>query len=320
MSKTPPPVVVASLYRFVRLTDYRALRDPLLDQCRALGLKGTLLLAPEGINGTVAGDRGAIDELRGYLGKDLRFQDMEYKESLATAMPFYRMKVKLRKEIVTLAEPAADPTVRVGTYVEPDDWNALISDPDVLVIDTRNDYEVTVGTFRRAANPNTGSFREFPAYVRERLSGQKHRKVAMFCTGGIRCEKATSLLLAEGFGEVYHLKGGILRYLETVPKADSLWEGECFVFDQRVSVRHGLEKGKFRLCYGCRHPLSPEDRQSPQYEEGVSCPHCYTGQSESKRNRARERQQQVELASRRNQSHLGTRPNRRREARQRPIK
>ena len=305
MADSTSPVVVAALYRFVRLPDYRELRKPLLDNCRAIGLKGTLLLAPEGINGTVAGSRSAIDRLRARLLADPRFRDMEYKESLAIGMPFYRMKVKLKREIVTLGESAADPTRRVGSYVDPNDWNALINNPEVLVVDTRNDYEVAVGTFQRAVNPKTESFRDFPAFVREQLSPEKHRAVAMFCTGGIRCEKATSLLLAEGFEAVYHLKGGILKYLETVPASDSLWQGECFVFDQRVSVRHGLEQGQFELCFGCRHPLSPGDKESPRFEAGVSCPHCHANQSPSKRARARERQHQIELASARRRQHLG---------------
>jgi UPF0176 protein len=307
LADSTTPVVVAALYRFVRLPDYRELRETLLEKCLSLDLKGTLLLAPEGINGTVAGKRHAIDHLRTRLWGDARFRDMEYKESLATEVPFYRMKVKLKKEIVTLGAPEADPTRRVGTYVNPADWNALISDPEVLVVDTRNDYEVLVGTFRRAMNPQTGSFREFPAFVRENLSPEKHKKVAMFCTGGIRCEKATSLLLAEGFDDIYQLKGGILKYLETVPASDSLWDGECFVFDQRVSVTHGLAKGQFQLCYGCRHPLPPEDQKSPRFETGVSCPHCDADLSDSRRARARERQQQIELANARGQPHLGPR-------------
>ena len=307
MADSSTPVVVAALYQFARLPDYRELRETLLEKCCSLELKGTLLLAPEGINGTVAGKRHAVDHLLAHLLGDARFRDMEYKESLATERPFYRMKVKLKKEIVTLGAPEADPTRRVGTYVDPGNWNALISDPEVLVVDTRNDYEVRVGTFRRAMNPKTGSFRDFPAFVREHLSPKKHKKVAMFCTGGIRCERATSLLLAEGFENVYHLKGGILKYLETVPASDSLWEGECFVFDQRVSLMHGLAEGQFQLCYGCRHPLSPEDKKSPRFEAGVSCPHCYADQSDSKRARARERQQQIELANARRQPHLGPR-------------
>jgi UPF0176 protein len=300
-----PKVVVVTLYRFVRLPDHRELRTRLADLCQQLDITGTLLLAPEGINGTLAGSRGAVDEFRSVLLDDPRFQQTEYKESFTADMPFYRMKVRIKKEIVTLGEPAADPIRRVGTYVAPEDWNTLISDPDILVIDTRNDYEVRMGTFQGAINPATGSFREFPAFLRQSLSPERHRKIAMFCTGGIRCEKASSLLLAEGFEEVYHLKGGILKYLEIVPEYKSLWNGECFVFDQRVSVTHGLRPGGYQLCYGCRHPLSPADISSPHYEAGVSCCHCHGALTTGKRAGARERHRQVTLARAKNLRHLG---------------
>jgi UPF0176 protein len=239
------------------------------------------------------------------LFADPRFQQTEYKESFTTEIPFYRMKVRVKKEIVTLGEPAADPTRQVGTYVAPQDWNTLISDPGICVIDTRNDYEVKMGTFQRAINPGTGSFREFPAFVRQSLLPERHRRIAIFCTGGIRCEKASSLLLAEGFEEVYHLKGGILKYLEIVPESESLWHGECFVFDQRVSVIHGLRVGEYELCYGCQHPLSLADKSSPHYEAGVSCRHCHGRLTASKRAGARERHRQVYLARAKNLRHLG---------------
>ena len=305
MTANLPKIVVASLYRFVRLPDYRELRTRLADLCQQLDIMGTILLAPEGINGTVAGSRLAVNEFRSVLLGDPRFQKMEYKECFTIEMPFYRMKVRVKKEIVTLGEPAADPSRQVGTYVAPEDWNTLISDPGILVIDTRNDYEVRMGTFQGAINPGTGSFRELPAFLRQSLSPERQRRIAIFCTGGIRCEKASSLLLAEGFEEVYHLKGGILKYLEVVPEYQSLWRGECFVFDQRVSVKHGLRVGEYELCYGCRQPLSLADKSSPHYEAGVSCCHCHGTLTAGKRAGARERHRQVFLARAKNLRHLG---------------
>ena len=234
------PIVVAALYKFVHLPDFAERREPILDYCVTQGIKGTILLAEEGINGTIAGSRAAIDAVLTFLRSDPRLTDLEHKESIADTHPFERMKVKLKQEIVPLGVPEIDPNQKVGTYVTPEEWNEIISDPDVVVIDTRNDYEVQIGTFKGAINPQTKAFREFPDYVRQHLDPSKHKKVAMFCTGGIRCEKASSFMLEEGFEEVYHLKGGILKYLEEVPTQKSLWEGECFVFDQRVAVRHGL--------------------------------------------------------------------------------
>jgi UPF0176 protein len=298
-------IVVAALYKFVSLPDCKELQQPLLDVCNRHGLKGTLLLAQEGINGTLAGSRAGIDALLQHLRSDSRMADIEHKESSAREMPFYRMKVRLKKEIVTLGVPGIDPNKKVGTYVPPEKWNALISDPDVVVVDTRNSYEYEIGTFKGAIDPHTTTFREFPEFVSKNLNPAKHRKVAMFCTGGIRCEKASSFMLEQGFDEVYHLQGGILKYLETVPAEESLWQGECFVFDQRVAVRHGLELGEYDLCHACRHPVSPEDKQSPEYEEGVSCPHCYATLTEEKRRSAAERQRQVELAMQRGDAHIG---------------
>jgi UPF0176 protein len=302
------PVVVAALYKFVALPDYEALREPLLERCLELGIKGTLLLATEGINGTVAGTRAAIDALLDYLHADARFAGLEYKESLYETPPFYRTKVKLKKEIVTMGVAGIDPRHIVGTYVKPADWNALISDPDVVLVDTRNDYEVQLGTFRGALNPATSSFREFPQYVAEQLDPARHRKVAMFCTGGIRCEKSTAYLKEQGFAEVYHLEGGILKYLEEVPESDSLWQGECYVFDNRVSVNHQLERGQYDLCHGCRLPVSAEDKLSEQYQEGISCPHCYATLSDDQRARFAERQRQMQLARQRNTVHIGAEP------------
>ena len=303
------PIVVAALYKFVTLSDFEALREPLLETLKTHHLKGTLLLAEEGINGTVAGSREGIDGLLSWLKTDPRFAGIEHKESYCDELPFYRTKVKLKKEIVTLGVPAADPSRQVGHYVEPQDWNALIADPEVLVIDTRNDYEVAIGSFEGAVNPRTTSFREFPNHVRAHYDPTLHKKVAMFCTGGIRCEKASSYMLGEGFDEVYHLKGGILSYLEQVPEEQSLWRGDCFVFDNRVTVRHDLSEGDFDQCHACRRPISVEDRESPHYTPGVSCPHCWDSLSEKTRAGARERQKQIELARARNEPHpLGRDP------------
>ena len=277
----------------------------LLDFCLSQSIKGTLLLAEEGINGTVAGSRIGIDALIARLKSDVRLADLEHKESLAVDMPFYRMKVRLKKEIVTLGVPGINPNNRVGTYVAPEDWNALISDPDVVLVDTRNDYECDIGTFRGALDPHTATFREFPAYVGNNLNPAKHKKVAMFCTGGIRCEKASSFMLEQGFEQVYHLQGGILKYLEKIPAAESLWEGECFVFDHRVAVGHGLQVGEYDLCHACRQPVSPQDQASEQYVVGISCPRCHGTLSEEKRARAAERQKQTQLARKRGRAHIG---------------
>lgn len=277
----------------------------LLDFCLNQGIKGTLLLAEEGINGTVAGSRAAIDALIAQLKSDARLADLEHKESVADEMPFYRMKVRLKKEIVTLGVPGINPNNRVGTYVAPEDWNALISDPDVVVVDTRNGYEYDIGTFRGAIDPQTSSFSEFPAYVSSKLNPARHKKVAMFCTGGIRCEKASSFMLQQGFEQVYHLQGGILKYLEKIPAAESLWEGECFVFDQRVAVGHGLQVGEYEICHACRQPVSPQEQASAEYVAGVSCPRCHGTLSEEKRARAAERQKQTQLARKRGRAHIG---------------
>jgi len=298
-------IIVAALYKFAKLPDYQERQPELFDFCVRQDLYGTLLLAEEGINGTVAGTRAGIDALIAFLRADPRFADLEHKESYADEMPFTRMKVKLKKEIVTLGVAGINPNEKVGTYVAPEDWNALISDPDVVLIDTRNGYECDIGTFRGAIDPKTTTFREFPAYVSQNFNPGKHKKVAMFCTGGIRCEKASSLMVEQGFEQVYHLQGGILKYLEKIPPAESLWQGECFVFDQRISVGHGLKVGEYEQCHGCRHPISPEDRASIQFVEGVSCPHCFSTLSEEKRSRFAERQKQTELALKRGMMHIG---------------
>ncbi|MGB6104192.1 MAG: rhodanese-related sulfurtransferase [Pusillimonas sp.] len=303
--------IVAALYKFVTLSDYRDMQKPLFDYCESQQVKGTLLLAQEGINGTIAGTRDGVAAVLDYLRSDPRLATLEHKESWAEKMPFYRMKVKLKREIVTMGVPDIQPGSMAGTYVKPEEWNALIDDPDVLVIDTRNDYEVAIGTFNRAVNPRTASFSEFPQWVREQ-SGEggmlgKDTKVAMFCTGGIRCEKSTAYLRAQGFDQVYHLQGGILKYLETVAPEESRWEGDCFVFDERVSVRHGLEQGEYELCRACRLPLSAEDKASEHYQEGVSCPHCHGKHTPEQLQRFKERQKQVELARKRHQRHIGAR-------------
>jgi UPF0176 protein len=298
MSQT---IVVAALYKFVTLEDFSGLRQPLLAAMKAHGVKGTLLLAEEGINGTISGVRNAIDGFLNHLKSDLRFADLDHKESFCDEDPFYRSKVKLKKEIVTIGVDGVDPSKKVGTYVEPADWNALIADPDVLLIDTRNDYEVALGTFEGAADPKTSSFGEFPKFVGENLDPARHRKVAMFCTGGIRCEKASSHMVSQGFREVFHLKGGILKYLEEVPANESKWQGECFVFDHRVALGQGLIPTELEMCHGCRMPLAADEKNSPLYEAGVSCPKCFATLSEKSKASARERQKQIDLAKKRNQ-------------------
>ncbi|MHA7880761.1 MAG: oxygen-dependent tRNA uridine(34) hydroxylase TrhO [Saccharospirillum sp.] len=298
-------VTVTALYHFVRLEDYPQYRQPLLDLMHEQGIRGTLLLAAEGINGTVAGSADAINTLLDWLKQQPPFAGLSHKESFCDAMPFYRTKVKLKKEIVTMGVEGIDPRHIVGTYVKPQDWNALISDPEVVLVDTRNDYEVAIGTFKGAVNPNTQTFREFPAYVEQTLDPSRHKKVAMFCTGGIRCEKSTAYLRQQGFDEVYHLEGGILKYLEEVPEAESLWQGECFVFDNRVTVGHGLVPGHYDQCHACRMPISDDDKQHAHYEKGVSCPHCYDKVTEVRRQRFIERERQVQLAKARGEAHIG---------------
>lgn len=285
-------VIVVALYKFVKLPDYAELKQPLLSICETKDIKGTILLAQEGINGTIAGSRQGIDAVIDYLRSDSRFTDLEYKESTAESPPFQRMKVRLKKEIVTLGLSSVNPSEQVGTYVNPQDWNEIISNPEVTVIDTRNDYEVSIGTFKHAENPQTESFREFPEYANKNLNPDKNKKVAMFCTGGIRCEKATSYLISQGFEEVYHLKGGILKYLEEVPSEESLWSGECFVFDERVAVGHGLEPGSYDMCPSCGHPISEDDKASPKYEEGISCLHCFDDLTEDKKAKMLEKKRQ----------------------------
>lgn len=305
MSPAPQQIVVSALYHFVTLENYQALRQPLHDFMIDNDIRGTLLLAQEGINGTVAGSKQSIEKLHAWLRADERLKDLRTKESFDDNMPFYRSCVKLKKEIVTMGIEGIDPKQVVGTYVKPEDWNALISDPDVTLIDTRNDYEVAIGTFKNAQDPKTETFRQFPDYVKSNMDPKKQKKVAMFCTGGIRCEKSTAYLKEQGFEEVYHLQGGILKYLETVPEEESLWQGECFVFDNRVSVNHQLEKGVYDQCHACRLPITDEDKNSDKYVQGVSCPSCYDKKSEQQRQRFAERERQVQLAKARGEEHLG---------------
>jgi len=297
-------VVVCALYKFVELPHFESLREPLQAVLEENAIRGTLLLASEGINGTVAGSREGIDVMLAWLDKQSGLDNIVSKESYDESMPFYRTKVKLKKEIVTMGVEGIDPKRVVGTYVKPAQWNDLISDPDVILIDTRNDYEYQIGTFKNAVNPKTDTFRQFPGYVEENLDPTKHKKVAMFCTGGIRCEKSTAFLKEKGFDEVYHLEGGILKYLEEVPQEESMWEGDCFVFDNRVSVNHNLEKGEYDQCHACRMPITEEEKQDERYQQGVSCVHCFDTVTDEQRQRFIERERQVQLARSRGEEHI----------------
>lgn len=298
-------ITVCALYKFVRLENFETLKPSLLAVMEENNVKGTLLLALEGINGTIAGTQAGIDAVLAFLNAESRLTGVSYKFSYHQENPFQRTKVKLKKEIVTMGVEGIDPTLTVGTYVKPKDWNALISDPEVLLVDTRNDYEIEIGTFENAINPNTETFREFPDYVAKNLDKNKHKKVAMFCTGGIRCEKSTAYLKEQGFEEVYHLEGGVLQYLEDVPKEETMWEGECFVFDGRVAVNHDLEKGQYDQCFACRFPITDADKESEHYIKGVSCPRCYDTVSDEQRSRFKEREKQINLAKSRGESHIG---------------
>ena len=311
-AQAPHPISVAALYQFAAFDDPAALSGPLAAACEAAGAKGTLILADEGINGTIAGSREGLELVLTHIRALPGCAQLDVKWSQADQMPFHRMKVRLKREIVTLGVPGVDAARNAGTYVAPEDWNALISDPGTIVIDTRNDYEVAIGTFANAANPATASFRDFPAWFRKfRTSlpdADAAPKIAMFCTGGIRCEKATAFLKAEGHENVFHLKGGILKYLETVPAEESLWQGECFVFDQRVAVGQGLAQGSHHLCHGCRMPLNADDLLSEYYQPGVSCHHCHSRRDEAQRARYAERQRQSQIAADKGIAHIGARP------------
>ena len=298
-------VVVSTFYRFAKFPDFADFQESLRDFMLEHDVRGTLLLAAEGINGTLAGSRQGIDAVVARLREDERFAELETKESYVDENPFYRTKVKLKNEIVTMGEENIDPNLIVGTYVDPKDWNELISNPEVFLLDTRNRYEVAIGTFENAVNPNTNSFREFPNYVKKNLDPKKQKKVAMFCTGGIRCEKSTAFLKQHGFAEVYHLKGGVLKYLEEIPEADTKWRGECFVFDNRVTVKHKLEQGSYDQCHACRMPITGTDKQTEHYQKGVSCPHCYDKHTKDQVKRYAERERQVEFARARGETHIG---------------
>jgi UPF0176 protein len=303
---TQKNIVVCALYHFVQLDDYASLRAPLLALMEKHTVRGTLLLAREGINGTISGTREGIDIILNYLKSDSRFSALSCKESFNSELPFYRSKIKLKKEIVTMGVENIDPKQIVGTYVKPKDWNALISDPAVTVIDTRNLYEVQIGTFKGAINPETTNFREFPDYAKKNLDPKINKKVAMFCTGGIRCEKSTAFLKQQGFEEVFHLEGGILKYLEEVPEAETLWQGECFVFDNRVTVNHKLEKGNYDQCHACRMPITEQEKKHEHYLAGISCHYCFDKTSAEQRHRFEEREKQIQLAKKRGEIHIGS--------------
>ena len=298
-------IVVSAFYKFVLLEDFESLKMPLLLKMKKHGVRGTILLASEGINGTIAGSREGIDAILIYLKSEPRFVDLVHKESYDKEIPFSRTKVKLKKEIVTIGIDDIDPRQAAGTYIDPKDWNDLISQEDIVLIDTRNNYEVQIGTFKSAINPGTANFREFPAYVQRNLNHNQHKKVAMFCTGGIRCEKATAYLKEQGFKEVYHLRGGILKYLEEVDQEESLWEGECFVFDSRVAVSQQLQKGSYDQCFACRHPITQEEKLNEAYVPGISCRHCINSQTDKKRQRFSEREKQIQLSKNRDEQHIG---------------
>ena len=306
--------LTVAFYHFVTLDKKNNIQEHVYNFCEANNIKGTILLADEGINGTISGKEKNIRDFLIFIKKEGLFNGvfskLEHKESWASKNPFYRMKVRLKKEIVALGVDGVSPTKNVGKYVKPEEWNNLISDPNTIIIDTRNHYEVDIGTFKNATNPNTSTFRELPSFIEENLDPKTPKKIAMFCTGGIRCEKATSLMLDKGFKDVYHLEGGILKYLETIDKDKSLWEGECFVFDQRVAVTHGLNEGKYDQCYACRHPLSPDEMNSSHYIKGISCPYCYNKLTNEKKSSVIERQKQIELAKLRGEDHIGKQLNR----------
>jgi len=296
---------IAALYHFTRFDDPSAIRDPLYDLAIQQGVTGSLLLAREGINGTIAGPRAGIDAVIAHIRTLPGCDDLHWKEATAADQPFGKMKVRLKREIVTMGVPDVDPKAKVGHYIEPQDWNDLIAQDDVVLIDTRNDYEVAIGTFDGAIDPHTASFREFPTWWQENKDRFHNKRVAMFCTGGIRCEKSTNYLLGEGVEDVFHLKGGILEYLEQIPAEDSSWTGECFVFDGRVSVGHGLVEGPHEMCHACRRPILPADKTRAAFEEGVSCHQCIDEFDDARRERFRERQRQIALAKSRGKRHLG---------------
>lgn len=296
--------LIAAFYKFTVLDDIESLQKSIEDCCIEHEVKGIVLLANEGINSTIAGPRNGVLAVLGFLREYPQFVELSWKESTTTKQPFRKLRVRLKKEIVTMGVDGINPDRLVGTYVKPEKWNELISDPNVIVIDTRNDYEVEIGTFKDAINPDITSFGELPKWIEENIDIEEQPRVAMFCTGGIRCEKSTALLKEAGVNEVYHLEGGILKYLEKMEEELSLWDGQCFVFDERVSVGHGLEVGEYELCRACRFPICDKDKSSPHYREGISCPRCHDQTSDEQKERFAERQKQIELAKRRGDSHL----------------
>ncbi|MGB2450156.1 MAG: rhodanese-related sulfurtransferase [Porticoccaceae bacterium] len=298
--------VTCALYKFVALPNYGSIRHPLLKVMTDNQVYGTLLLASEGINGTISSTRAGIDAVLNWLSQQPGLENIDTKESFDKEIPFYRTKVKLKKEIVTMGVEGIDPRQVVGTYVKPQDWNDLISDPEVLVVDTRNDYEVEIGTFKNAVDPKTTSFREFPDWANKNIDRAKTKKIAMFCTGGIRCEKSTAYMKEQGFEEVYHLEGGILKYLEEVPKDQTLWQGECFLFDNRVAVDHDLKRGSYDQCHACRMPITEQEKTLDSYQEGLSCHHCFDRVSDEQKQRFAQRQKQVQLAKARGEKHIGS--------------
>ncbi len=307
-----PMYLTVAFYHFVQLPDFIELKPLLLSMCESNGVKGTILLAQEGINSTIAGPQAGVRAVLAHIRSDPRLVNLQHKEAWAENPPFYRMKVKLKREIVTMGVPTINPNVTVGKYVKPQDWNALITDPDVLVVDARNAYEVKIGTFKGAVDPQTQSFSQLPAWLMAQphlqvvSDAEKSKvKVAMFCTGGIRCEKSTAFLKQQGFDDVYHLEGGILKYLETMPEQESLWQGECFVFDERVTVGHGLQVGNYGLCRACREPIGEDDMASPLFVLGLSCPNCHADKTQDQIARFTERQRQIELAKQRNAPYIG---------------
>jgi UPF0176 protein len=302
-----------TFYHFISIENKNRFKESILKFCLKNQIKGTILLADEGINGTISGEESNIQNFLTFIKKDKLFKslfiNLEHKESWSKSNPFYRMKVKLKREIVSLGVEGVNPAKKVGKYVKPEEWNNLISDPNTIIIDTRNNYEVDIGTFKNAINPKTFSFRDFPKFIENNLSREEPKKIAMFCTGGIRCEKASSFMVEKGFSEVYHLQGGILKYLEKIPEEKSLWQGECFVFDQRVAVTHSLNEGRYDQCYACRHPLSPEEIKSNQYIKGISCPYCFNKLTKKKKAGVIERQKQIMLSKSRGENHIGDKKN-----------
>ena len=296
-------LLVATFYKFTKIEDLATLQESIESCCIENDVRGIVLLATEGINSTIAGPRNGVLAVLEFLRKDPRFDGLTWKESIAKEQPFRKLRVRLKKEIVTMGVPGIDPERLAGTYIKPEDWNDLISDPDVIVVDTRNDYEVEIGTFKDAVNPDITSFGELPEWIKNNIDIQTQPRVAMFCTGGIRCEKSTALLKEAGVKDVFHLEGGILKYLELIPEDRSLWDGQCFVFDERVSVGHGLEVGEYELCRGCRHPICEEDKSSSLFREGISCPRCHDQTTDQQKARFAERQKQIELARQRDDRH-----------------